>query len=266
MKKLIILLVIAIALVGCGRESEQIDADSTQVEEKVQSLTIAWHKVSGDDGGICELSTATQLTVDQASQELRRMLADEGIEIAVRTLTPEKVEGGECLCNRVLIQGRFVDEWLGAKLVKTACSGCPNQKACAKSAGSGSSCGGQYAMIHGGKTYTVLPADIIVAAGMIAAADLTGEPIAYGGCPGAGACKGECTCGKCAGGCVNQAAAACTPECPGMATGCPATCKGGQAVTAGAAEKTVAAGAKTSGCPQAGAGCKGKSCPASSGR
>ncbi len=262
MKNLAILLIIAVALVGCGKESEQIDTNAAQAKDDVRTLTIAWHKVSDDDGSICDLSTATQQTVDQASEELRRALAPNGIEVVVETLVPEKAEGGDCLCNRVLIQGRFVDEWLGADLVKTSCSGCPNQKGCAETAESGG-CGGQYNMIHQGKTYGIVPADLIVMAGLVAAADLTGEQITYGGCPGAGVCKGECTCGKCEAGCTCQAAGAgCSPDCPGMTTGCTAACQGGDAVAGEAAEKTVAAEAKQGGCPLAGE-CKGTACPAS---
>ena len=277
MKKLTILLLIAIALVGCGRESERIDTEATQAKDDVQTLTIAWHKVSEADGSICDLSIATQQTVDEAAGKLSQALATDGVDIVVKTLTPEKVEGGDCLCNRVLIQGRFVDEWLGAEMVKTACSGCPNQAGCPKSAGSGGACGGQYAMIHQDKTYSIVPANLIVMAGLIAAADLTGEQITYGGCPGAGACKGECICancgvsctyGKCESDCVCEncgvscryqaTGAECNPDCPGMATGCTAACKGGQAV----AEKTVAADTNKGGCPRAGQ-CKGNACPAS---
>lgn len=290
MKKLtLLLLIMTIALVGCGRESEQIDADATQTGDSARTLTIAWHKVSEDDGSICELSTATHKSVEQAFKELSQTLAPNGMKVAVETLSPEKVEGSECLCNRVLIQGRFVDEWLGADLVKTACSGCPNQAGCAKSAGSGGGCGGQYAMIHQGKTYSIVPANLIVMAGIIAAADLTGEEITYSGCPGHGACKGECICancgsswtcgkcegecicadcggtctyGKCDGGCKYQAAGAnCPSDCPGMVTGSNAPCQGSQAAGIVTAERTTAAAtAKQGGCPRA-AQCKNAGCP-----
>ena len=81
MKKLTILLLIAIALVGCGRESERIDTEATQAKDDVQTLTIAWHKVSEADGSICDLSTATQQTVEQASEELRQALAVNGLRL-----------------------------------------------------------------------------------------------------------------------------------------------------------------------------------------
>jgi len=130
MKKLAILLILVVAIFGCGKESEQIDADTIQAKDEAQTLTIAWHKVIEDDGSICHLSASTQQSVEQASEELRKALATKGVEIVVETLTPEKVEGGDCMCNRVLIQGRFVDDWLGADLVKTSCSGCPSRAGC----------------------------------------------------------------------------------------------------------------------------------------
>jgi hypothetical protein len=284
MKKLTLILILTVALVGCGRETEQIEVDATQIGEDVRTLTLAWNKVSEDDGSICDLSTSTYESVKEAHAELSKALAPHGVEVAVKTLTPERVEGGLCQCNRVLIQDRFVDEWLGAELVKTSCSGCPNSEACAKTAGSGVTCGGQTAMLHQGKSYDIIPANLIVMAGMVAAADLTGEEIAYSGCACAGACEGKCTCGKCgevcrvdcvcssckgdckcgkcADGCVHHTAGAeCSPDCPGVAAGSTAPC---HAAVAGAAEKTASATAKA-GCPGS-AGCKSKGCAAASGR
>jgi hypothetical protein len=256
MKKLAFLLIVGIALVGCGRESEQMDADATRAGEDVPTLTIAWHKVSDADGSICDLSTATEQSIEQASLELTRTLAPHGVKVEVKTLTPEKVEGSTCLCNRVLIQGRYIDEWLDAEVVKAPCSGCPNQSGCA---GSGSACAGQTAMVHQGITYNIVPANLIVMAGMVAAADLTGEPISYNGCPGAGACNGDCTCGRCAGGCVEQVAGAdCDPDCPGVAVGCTPACEGSRCAPA-SAQRAVAA-PKQAACPRA-AQCKEAGCP-----
>ena len=265
MKKLIILLTIAIALAGCGREAEQIDADAAQSEVNSRILTLAWHKVTEDDGSVCELSIASGQMVDQASEELGRALAPNNIEVEIETLTPEKVEGGVCLCNRVLVQGRFVDEWLGADLVKTECSGCPNQTRCSKTAES-DGCGGQYAMIHQGGTYSVVPANLITMAGIIAAADLTGEEIAYSGhtkdfgvnCT-CGKCEDGRKCGECDHGCKHHTAGVeCSPDCPGMTAGAKPPCQaGGDDVTV---TKVPAAAPKKGGCPGA-ANCRKGGCP-----
>jgi hypothetical protein len=265
MKKLTILLIIAFALVGCGKESEQIDTEATGADHDAEVLTLAWHKVSEDDGSVCELSVATERMVDQASKELSRILAPSNVEVAVKTLTPEKVEGAECICNRVLVQDRYVDEWLGADLVKTECSGCPNQAACPNSAES-DGCGGQYAVVYQGKTYSIVPADLIAMAGMLAAAELTGEEIAYAGHTGGS--KVNCTCGKCEDGskcadckhrCEHHTAGhECSPDCPGMATGATPPCHAGGEQAA--AVKKPEAATKKSGCPRA-ANCKNAGCP-----
>ena len=258
MKKLTILLIIAIALVGCGRESEQIDADASRVDADAQFLTVAWHKVTQDDGSICDLSTDTQKSVEQACVDLRQTLAPHGVRVDVKTLTPEKVDGADCLCNRVLIQGRYVDEWLGADMVKTGCSGCPNQQGCDQTAASGDGCGGQYEMVYRGKTYNILPANLIAMAGVVAASDLTGEIIAYSGCPGVGACEGDCTCGECIDGCKHKIAEVnCSPDCPGIAGATAPPCQAGAAQV----KKTAATNAaKSSGCPRA-AECGKVGCP-----
>ena len=265
MKKFIVILTIAIAIAGCGRESEQMEADAARPENTSQTISLAWHKVNGEDGSVCELSLATQQMVDQASVELSQALAANNIEVAVQTLTPEKVEGGECLCNRVLVQDRFVDEWLGARLVKTACSGCPNQAKCAETA-EPDGCGGQYEIIYQGENHRIVPSDLIVTAGIIAAADLTGEKIAYAASEGGS--KVNCTCGKCEDGskcadcehrCEHHVAGAeCSPDCPGAAAGATPPCQAalGKEPTA---SKTTAA-PKKSGCPRA-ANCGNTGCP-----
>jgi hypothetical protein len=224
MKRLAILIVIAIALVGCGRESEQVDTKSLETADQSKALTMAWHKGTDESGNICDLSVATAEAVGQASGELRQALAEHGIDVVVEegTFSSAYTEEDGCLCNRVWIEGRTLDEWLGAKVVKMSCAGCPGlASGCTRAAASGG-CSGRTSLVYGGKTYEVVPANLIVMAGLVAAADLAGEPIAYSGCPGAG--KGECTCGQCAGGCSAQA--------------------------------------KTTGCPRA-AQCTGKTCPAS---
>jgi hypothetical protein len=213
MKRLAILMLVAIVLVGCGRETEKIDMEATGAKDVAQVIKLAWHKVTQDDGTICPLSTDTQAQVELAAEELRSTLAPNGVDVVVETLTPEKVEGQECLCNRVLVQGRFVDEWLGAEIARTPCSGCPNQAGCATGSGSGRACGGQTALIYQGRAHDIVPANLIVMAGMIAAADLTGETITYGGCPGNCAGPADCKCGRCQTGCrlgtVNAVATGC---------------------------------------------------------
>jgi hypothetical protein len=196
-KKLAVVMIIAIALVGCARESSEVEAQATELKEAAKTLTVAWHKVAEEDGSICELSTATQARVERAVRELRMALAPNGVEIVVETLIPEPVEGGECLCNRVLVQGRFVDEWLSAEVAKASCYGCPDRAGCPKSADAGNRCGGQTTVMYQGKTYEVLPASLIAMAGLIAAADLTGETVTYSGCPGE-------VCDKCLGPCVGH--------------------------------------------------------------
>jgi hypothetical protein len=221
MKRLAIAMLVAIALVGCGRESEQVDTSATQAEDDVKTLTIAWHKVTEDDGTVCDLSTRTQQVVEQAAKDLRRTLAPNGIDVAVETITPAKVEGSQCLCNRVLVQGRFVDEWLGADVVKAPCSGCADRGACPKSAESGSACAGQTAMAYQGNTYEIVPANLLMMAGLIAAADMSGQVVSYGACPGKTApCAGTCQHdpGTCQGNCARTAASQVeTPACPNAA-------------------------------------------------
>jgi hypothetical protein len=259
MKKLAVLMIIAVVLAGCGNQSEQTDVEATGAGDAPEVLTIAWHKVEEDDGTICDLSAATQQSVVQASEELRQALAPNGVDIVVETLTPEKVEGAECLCNRVLIQGRFADEWLGAELARTSCSGCPNRGGCPKTAASGDQCGGQTAVVYQGKTYEILPANLVMMAGLIAAADMTGEPISYNRCPGQEVCKGECTCGRCENGCKSTAVCnvPCAAEagtgaisCEGYGGSCKADCA--PAATAEADGKDCPAASKCKGCKGAG--------------
>jgi hypothetical protein len=162
-----------------------------------------------------------------------------------------------------LVQGRFVDEWLGAEIARTPCSGCPNQAGCATGSGSGRACGGQTALIYQGRAHDIVPANLIVMAGMIAAADLTGETITYGGCPGNCAGPADCKCGRCQTGCrlgtVNAVATGCE-GCPNaVKAACPSCDAHGGPCTGDCVQAGTAAPPKPI-CPNA-PGCGKKGCP-----
>jgi hypothetical protein len=208
MNKLAILVIAIVALAGCGRETGEIESKAPQAQPEAKVLTVAWHKILDEDGSVCDLSVDTEAVVKQACDELRRVLAPDGVDVVVKTLSPAKEDGADCLCNRVLIQGRYVDEWLGAEVTKASCSGCPNQAGCTEGTAPTVTCAGKTHMTYRGKTYEIIPSNFIVMAGMIAAADLTGEKISYEACPGVDVCQGECICGRCEAGCVAEAAQA----------------------------------------------------------
>ncbi|MGD8628767.1 MAG: DUF2703 domain-containing protein, partial [bacterium] len=213
---------------------------------------------------------------------LARELEDHGIEVvlAKTDFSPEECQEYPERANRILVGGYGVDYWLGAEVGKSPCEGF-----CKQTLGDNGSCQN---LIYEGKTYEVIPAELIVKAGLAAAAHPSTFVTAgnCSGCPSSGrcpssikaaaSCKGNCDCtcceaGKCA--CDGKCACSCckSGECTCGGTACTCSgkcdascqeikacgCKG--ACTCKAEEVTT----KATSCPS-GRACTAKGCPSGS--
>ena len=297
MKKIMILLFLAlsIALFGCGGEQDTaaVKAPADEAVEDAgaaKTLVLEWQRMIDEDGNVCCGSEDTRLAVETAREELAEELKDHGIKVILTKSDFSPAECRDCpeRANRVLVGGQGVDYWLGAEVGKSPCEGF-----CKQALGDKGSCQN---LIYEGKTYEVVPAELIVKAGLTAAAHpstfraaskCSGCP-SKGSCPSsmkaAASCKGECDCvcceagecnckGKCAcpccksGECRCEIACTCEGECDGSCRkvnpcGCAGTCDGdckAGEMTTRADEVTT----KAAGCPSAKT-CGRKGCPSGS--
>ncbi len=275
MKKLMILLLLAlsVALFGCGGEEETTEVKASaekpvEVAQGTKTLVLEWQRMIDEEGNVCCSSEDTRMAVETAREKLAKELEAHGIKVvlAKSDFSPEECKECPERSNRILIAGCGIDYWLQAEVGSSPCEGF-----CKEALGDKGSCQN---LIYEGETYEVIPAELIVKAGLAAAANpstfktagkCAGCP-SKGGCPSsmkaAASCKGKCDCvccearvcackGKCA--CTCCKSSECT--CPEIACTCPGECDG--------ACKADEITTKATGCPSAST-CGKKGCPSGS--
>ena len=123
-------------------------------------LKIEWHRLVAD-GQTCPRCGATGKEVEKASRSLKRSLAPLGIKVVLEKheLTPGAFQRDPSRSNRLLINGRPLEELLGLKVGQSPC--------CAP-------CGDAECRTFeiAGQVYETIPADLIIKAGLLAASQL----------------------------------------------------------------------------------------------
>ncbi len=134
-------------------------------------LKIEWHRLM-TDGKTCPRCGATGEEVDKASRTLEQSLAPLGIKVVLEKheLTPEAFKQDPSKSNRILLNGMPLEEVLGLKAGQSpCCSVCGDAECRTVEAGS--------------KIYETIPADLIVQAGLQAAAKLVNVQAVDSCCP-----------------------------------------------------------------------------------
>lgn len=175
MKLLVALLAVTIVFSGCGVE-KQGDIETAEVEpaetESIEAgciagtLLIEWQRLVDDDGKTCDRCGTTQQEVHIARDMLKKSLSPLCIEVVLeaRPLTPAECAKDISQSNRIWIAGRPLEEWLDAGVGMSACGGC-----CEAEFGGEVEC---RTLVYQGQTYEAIPANLIVRAGLAAAATI----------------------------------------------------------------------------------------------
>ena len=127
-----------------------------------QMLTIRWQRLVDDTGRTCRRCGLTQAEVRLAADTLRQSLRPLNMRVVLEE-TPMSAE----VCardilqsNRIWLNDRSLEEWLGAKTGMSPCGGCCGE------IGKNVKC---RTLIVGEQTYEAVPAVLIVRAGLLAA-------------------------------------------------------------------------------------------------
>lgn len=144
-------------------------------ENTATLLVIEWQRFVDEDGKTCDRCGGTEKELRRSVETLKRSLRPLGI----RTTLVKRSLGPECAkniveSNRILIAGRPLEDWLGAKVGTSVCGSC-----CAK-LGETMEC---RTTSLDGKTYEVIPAQLIVKAGLKAASEIIAAPSPPPCCP-----------------------------------------------------------------------------------
>jgi hypothetical protein len=166
-----LLLMAAAALVGCQQEVPVSDGGEANMV-----LAINWQRLVTDDGETCDRCGGTQDELHKAIGLLQESLRPLGIEVS-SVESPLSVE--ECAAdimqsNRIVIGDRPLEEWLGGEVGKSLCG------SCCGAIGEEVEC---RAVLVDGSTYEVIPAELIVRAGLLAASQMMNAPSQSPCCP-----------------------------------------------------------------------------------
>jgi hypothetical protein len=127
----------------------------------MKTLTIRWQRLVNESGQTCTRCQETGDTVKTAFEKLKKALAvlDIEVELEKETLDFLIFTKDPLQSNRIWIGGRPLEEWIGASVGKSQCCDVCGESECRT-------------ILTGQNTFEAIPEDLIIAAGLLAAAEL----------------------------------------------------------------------------------------------
>ena len=127
----------------------------------MKSLTIRWQRLVNESGQTCTRCGETGDTVEIAFDKLKKALAelDIKIELEKETLDLSIFTKDPLQSNRIWIGGKPLEEWVGATVGKSQCGDVCGDSECRT-------------IVIGQNTFEAIPEDLIIKAGLLAAAEL----------------------------------------------------------------------------------------------
>jgi hypothetical protein len=135
-------------------------------------LKVAWQRLVNDAGQTCPRCEATETAVRHAVAALGRSLAAVDVEVALeeRALTQSAFIEDPLESNRIWIAGLPLEAWLGATVGESGCCSACGDSDCRT-------------LTVEEDTYEAIPSELIVTAGLLAAADLIKRRTGGACCP-----------------------------------------------------------------------------------
>jgi hypothetical protein len=133
--------------------------DQEAVEMK--TLTVEWQRLLDREQKTCPRCSSTEKEVEAAVGLLKQELAPYGIGVILRKtiIDPEAFRKDVLQSNKVVIAGKTLEEWLGATTGRSKCCETCGEAECRT-------------VEYAGQVHEAVPSDLIVAAGLAAAASL----------------------------------------------------------------------------------------------
>lgn len=170
---------VASAACGCGgpaRETSPTCGCEPSAEAKSpaapRAVVIRWQRIADAQGQTCGRCGDTEAAIDAAAERLQKSLSPLEVNVSVQKVALPTSELDKCVeeSNRIWLNGRPLEAWLSAMTGASACSGFCGDRACRT-------------LVVDGRSYDAIPAELIVRAGLLAAADAI-RPPATGACCG----------------------------------------------------------------------------------
>ncbi len=125
----------------------------------MQTIRIVWQRLLSLQGQTCDRCAATELALQQAVETLQQVLAplQMQVEFNRQAMTLEQFNQDPGASNRIWIAEQPLEEWLGASIGSSPCCSVCGDAACRTL-----ECGNQ--------SYDAIPPQLIIKAGLLAAA------------------------------------------------------------------------------------------------
>jgi len=146
---------------------------------EMKTLEIRWQRLVDEAGRTCERCGATGQSVRAAARQLGESLEPLGIGVRLiqDPVGPAAFSADPSQSNRIWIAARALEQWLGAGVASSPCCTVCGEAECRT-------------LELGGRVYEDVPAELIVSAGLRAAAEM----LASDACcrdQGGAACRGD---------------------------------------------------------------------------
>jgi hypothetical protein len=146
-------------LAGCGTPGGRAGGGTQKPVVKVR-----WQRLLSATGQTCERCGSTERATEDGVRKLRRCLKPVGVDVVLEktSLDAAGFSKDPLQSNRIWVGEKPIEDWLQAKVSKSQCCGPCGDSECR-------------ILTVDGKTYEVVPAELIVKAGLLAGAELMGS-------------------------------------------------------------------------------------------
>ena len=127
----------------------------------MKKLVIEWQRLLDEQKQTCPRCGSTEQEAEKAVQELNQLLNQSEIVVNLvkKAIDPVSFKKDVLQSNKILIAGKTLEEWVGAKTGKSKCCETCGDAECRT-------------VEYADETHEAIPADLIVRAGLVAAARL----------------------------------------------------------------------------------------------
>jgi len=127
----------------------------------MKKLVIEWQRMLDEQKQTCPRCGSTEQEAEKAVQELNQLLNQSEIAVSLikKAIDPVSFKKDVLQSNKILIAGKTLEEWVGAKTGQSKCCETCGEAECRT-------------VEYADETHEAIPADLIVRAGLVAAARL----------------------------------------------------------------------------------------------
>jgi hypothetical protein len=131
------------------------------MENIMKTLTIEWQRLLDDQNQTCPRCSETGETVNTGFYKLKNALAELGIEVGLiqKAIDFSVFANNPLQSNSILINGKLLEDWIGGETGKSKCCDVCGDSECRT-------------ISFGENTFESIPENLIIKAGLLAAAEL----------------------------------------------------------------------------------------------